>query len=254
MSKKRLTVRHAVFTSLLFLTSCCLAPAQSTSTQCGDYVEAYKGGAATYSPFLQIAQTTAKTRDGNEHTTRYTSAFQGSSSASNALWLNNWCTKNPLKTIGEASDQLLDELTGLSRAGAPPVQYSPPPSVVVIQPPSARPSACRTGDNGSCSGCSVSCDNGMKATCRPGSETADRSSCAFPSSCDCNVDKKATPSQINIEGVSSCRVGSNGPCSGCSVTCNNGEVPQCKHGSLTANGEQCAFQAECKCKQPRLPK
>ncbi len=239
----------AILTSAI--ASCAVAQMGSgpaTNKQCGDYVEAYKGGSAAYGPYLQATADVAKSRDAQRGVDTYSKALQASSTPSNALWLNNWCTKNPLRGFTEASSQLLDELTGQSQApsaGAP----APPSQVIVVAPP--QPSACRVGDAGVCRGCSASCENGAQAKCKQGSTTADGSRCAFEAKCGCDFGKNAAPPPPgSASGVSSCRIGDvgGGVCSGCSVTCNGGQSPICKPGSTTADGQSCAFQSKCSCK------
>ena len=98
--------------------------------QCGDYVEAYKGGPVAYGTYLQVTADVAKSRDAQEGSSRYSKALQASSAPSNALWLNNWCTKNPLRGFTEASSRLLDELTGQASAPTPAAggyPAAPPP-------------------------------------------------------------------------------------------------------------------------------
>jgi hypothetical protein len=221
--------------------------AQAPNRQCGDYVEAYKGGPVAYGTYLQATADVAKSRDSQEGGNRYSAALQTSSAPSNALWLNNWCTKSPLRGFTEASSKLLDELTGQSQpangAAALPAQ------VIVVTPP--QPSACRVGDVGVCRGCSASCENGGQAKCKQGSTYADGSRCAFEAKCGCDFGKNAAaPPPGTTSGVSSCRIGDvgGGVCSGCSVTCNGGQSPICKPGSTTADGQSCAFQSKCSCK------
>jgi hypothetical protein len=218
----------------------------SPTAQCGEYVEAYKAGPSGYNPYLQAASDVAKSRDAQRGVTTYSKALQASASAANALWLNNWCTRNPLKGFTEASSRLLDELTG--QTSAPP-GGAPRPQIVVVAPPQPlQPSACKVGDVGDCQGCAVSCGNGSEAKCKRGSTFADGQKCAFQAKCECQFSKNSAPPQEASGGVSSCRVGYVGDCSGCSVTCNNGQSPVCKPGSTFADGQKCAFQSKCSCK------
>jgi hypothetical protein len=225
------------------------AAALAQSRQCGDYVEAYKAGPQAYGAYLASTTEVAKARDAQEGGKRYTKALQTSSAPSNALWLNNWCTKNPLRGFVEASSRLLDELTGQTEAASPAAMAATQPTqiVVVAPPPSPEPSACRVGDVGQCRGCSVTCGNGSQAKCKPGMTVAGpEQNCAFQAKCECAFDKNSAGPQPS--GMSSCRIGDVGQCSGCSVTCNNGQSPVCKPGSTFADGEKCAFQSKCSCK------
>jgi hypothetical protein len=239
-SRSRFALYALLLILLLPIASFAQSPAES---QCGQYVEAYQGGAPAYTPYLQATEQVAKSRDAQQGSTRYVPALRNSAPAANALWLNNWCTKNPLKGFSEASSRLLDELTG--QAAPSP---SPSPQVVIVTPRSAAPSACKVGDNGVCSGCSVSCGNGTIAKCKQGSTTADGQRCAFTSRCECNQEKNAPPPADLADGPSACKVGDNGACSGCSVSCTNGKTATCKQGSLMADGQSCAFQSKCQCK------
>jgi hypothetical protein len=117
-----------------------VARAQTPNRQCGDYVEAYKGGPGGYGTYLQATADVAKSRDAQEGSSRYSRALQSSSAPSNALWLKNWCTKNPLRGFTEASSRLLDELTGQTSGPSPAASYPAvaPPQVVVVTPPPPR--------------------------------------------------------------------------------------------------------------------
>jgi hypothetical protein len=216
------------------------------SAQCGEYAEAYKSGPSGYSTYLQATADVAKSRDAQRGVTTYSKALGASAPAANALWLNNWCTKNPLKGFTEASSRLLDELTG---QGQPSEGSATAPQVVVVAPPRpVQPSACRVGDVGDCQGCAVTCGNGSQAKCKQGSTFADGQKCAFQAKCECQTQGNSAPPPGAADGVSSCKVGYVGDCSGCSVTCNNGQSPICKPGSTFADGQKCAFQSKCSCK------
>jgi hypothetical protein len=218
------------------------------NSQCGQYVEAYRGGPSGYTPYLQAIEKIAKSRDAQQASARYIHAFHHSAPSASALWLNNWCTKNPLKGFTEASNLLLNELTGQSNP-ADATLPAPPQQLVVNVPQSIQPSACTIGDKGVCSGCSASCGNGSTARCKPGATTADGQHCAFTSKCECIFDKNASPPPPALaNGPSSCKVGDNSGCSGCSVSCTNGKTATCKQGSLMSDGWSCASQAKCLCK------
>ncbi len=245
----RLNLSRSPLLAFVILASCCLSSARAqdvAASQCGQYVEAYQSGPAAYTPYLQATEQVAKSRDAQQGSARYVPALRRSAPSANALWLNNWCSKNPLKGYTEASSLLLDELTGQSKPDAtPPLS---PQQIVVVVPQSASPSACKVGDNGACSGCAVSCGNGTTAKCKQGSTTADGQRCAFTSKCECAVDKNSGPPPAAIaDGPTSCKVGDNGACSGCSVSCTS-KTATCKQGSLMADGQSCAFQAKCVCK------
>jgi len=120
-----------------------LAHAQDlASSQCGQYVEAYKGGSAAYTPYLQAAEQVAKSRDAQQGSTRYLPAFRASAPAANALWLNNWCSKNPLKGFTEASSRLLDELTGQTKTPYSTLPV-PAPQVIIVTPQRVSPAPAR---------------------------------------------------------------------------------------------------------------
>jgi hypothetical protein len=245
LGSPNLRMALAILCGLAALSS--VTRAQTPNRQCGDYVEAYKGGPVAYGTYLQVTADVAKSRDAQEGSSRYSRALQASSAPSNALWLNNWCTKNPLRGFTEASSRLLDELTGQTQAAVTPGQGGPSQIVVMAPPPPPEPSACRVGDVGQCRGCSVTCGNGSQAKCKPGSTFAGpEGNCAFQATCECSFGKNA-PQQQPTSGMSTCRIGNVGACSGCSVTCNNGQTPVCKPGSEFAGGG-CAFQSKCSCK------
>jgi hypothetical protein len=227
----------------------CVA-AQAPNKQCGDYVEAYKGGPVAYGTYLQMTADVAKSRDAQEGTTRYSKALQASSAPSNALWLNNWCTKNPLRGFTEASSRLLDELTGQSQAALPAGGYSgaAPPQVVVVAPP-PPPSACRAREVGDCTGCSVTCGNGSQATCTQGRPWFGQTSCQNQSSCSCVFPKNAGPPPPGMAGgPTSCRVGNVGECNGCAISCNGGTTATCNPGQVWFGQTRCKDQASCNCK------
>ena len=171
-------------------------PAQAQgSDQCGQYVTAYRSGPSAYGPYLQAAEVVAQQRDAQEGSRRYVTAFKASSVDANALWLNNWCTQNPLQRISEASSRLLDELTGQSAArgtapaqvAQPPQQAQPAPPVIIVAPPPRPLSSCRVGDTKACAGCAITCERpNQRATCKPGTDSvpgADR--CVFKADCSC---------------------------------------------------------------------
>ncbi len=194
----------------------------------------------------QAAADVAKSRDAQGGVATYSKALAASAPSANALWLNNWCAKNPLKAFTEASSRLLDELTGRGVASSPSAPPAPPQVVVVAPAQPLQPSACRVGDVGNCSGCAVSCGNGSQAKCKPGRTGADGNSCAFQAKCQCEFEGNSGPPPGAENGVSSCRVGSVESCSGCSVTCNGGKTAVCKPGTAHLSGN-CAFQAKCTC-------
>jgi hypothetical protein len=217
-----------------------VAGAQTTSRQCGDYVEAYKGGPVAYGTYLQATADVAKARD----------ALQSSSPPSNALWLKNWCAKNPLRGFTEASSRLLDELTGQASAPGPAAGYpSAAPSQVVVVTPPPPPSSCRAREVGECTGCAVTCGNGSQATCTQGRTWFGQTSCQDQSSCSCVFPKNAGPPPPGMAGgPTSCRVGNVGECGGCAISCNGGTTATCKPGQIWFGQTRCKDQASCNCK------
>ena len=228
-----------------------LAAAQAPNKQCGDYVEAYKGGPVAYGTYLQVTADVAKSRDAQEGNSRYSKALQASSAPSNALWLSNWCTKNPLRGFTEASSRLLDELTGQASGPTPAaVGYpaAPPTQVVVVAPP-PPPSSCRAREVGECTGCSVTCGNGSQATCTQGRPWFGQTRCQDQSSCSCVFPKNAGPPPAGMAGgPTSCRVGNVGECSGCAISCNGGTTATCNPGLVWFGQTRCKDQASCNCK------
>jgi hypothetical protein len=152
-------------TALVFLTSShLLAQAQDlASNQCGQYVEAYQGGSAAYTPYLQAAEQVAKARDAQQGSTRYLPAFHASA--------------RPCRQRSLAQQLVLEE----SKCECIFDKKSGPPAVAMAD----GPSSCKVGDNGPCSVCSVSCANGKTATCKQGSPFAGGKDCAFQAKCDC---------------------------------------------------------------------
>ena len=135
VSERRLLLAVRLLLILSVLASQCLSTAQAqdlANSQCGQYVEAYQGGPAGYTPYLQAAEQVAKARDAQQGgTPHYLPALRHSAPSANALWLNNWCTKNPLKGFTEASSRLVDELTGQSKP-ADATLPTPPQQIVVV--------------------------------------------------------------------------------------------------------------------------
>lgn len=185
----RYTLR-ALFCLLAMLQAPALQAQPQGADQCGQLVEAYKAGPAAYGPYLQIADGVAVARDGQEGSNRYTQALRASAASANALWLNNWCTQNPLKRVAEASNNLLSELTG--QAHAPMAAQPAPatsPAVIVVQPP-ARPkpmASCSVAKTKSCGGCSVTCTKDwQKASCKAGTDSIPGGEqCTFKAECSC---------------------------------------------------------------------
>jgi hypothetical protein len=252
----RLLRRTSKLTATLPLLSGLLAlsvsvSAQIPNKQCGDYVEAYKGGPVAYGTYLQVTADVAKSRDAQDGSSRYSRALQASSAPSNALWLKNWCTKNPLRGFTEASSRLLDELTGQGSAPTPVdggYPAAPPTQVVVVAPP-PPPSSCRVGQVGECTGCSVTCGNGSQATCTQGRPWFGQTSCQNQSSCSCVFPKNAGPPPPGMAGgPTSCRVGNVGECGGCAISCNGGTTATCNPGKVWFGQTQCKDQASCNCK------
>jgi hypothetical protein len=228
-----------------------VAPAQMPNRQCGDYVEAYRGGPVAYGAYLQVAADVAKSRDAQEGSTRYSKALQASSTPSNALWLSNWCKKNPLRGFTEASSRLLDELTGQASAPTPGAEgYHPaisPPVVIVAPPP--PPSSCRAREVGECTGCAATCGNGSQATCMQGRTWFGQTSCQNQASCSCVFPKNAGPPPPGMDGGPTwCRVGKVGECGGCSISCNGGATATCDPGQVWFGQIACRNQASCNCK------
>ena len=170
------------------------------SRQCGEYVEAYKLGGSGYTPYLNFTAEFAQSRDNQEGTKIYARTLAESAPAANALWLKNWCEKNPLKGYSYASNQLLDTLTG-NEEKAPitsdQLHADPEPSKPSIIMPlvmlggsnNASLPACRVGSTKFCSGCSVTCEAGQVADCHVGSDFFDEK-CAFQSRCSCMTPRK----------------------------------------------------------------
>ncbi|HMH13304.1 MAG TPA: hypothetical protein VK578_09370 [Edaphobacter sp.] len=194
-----MTLPRAILTlsaSLAILFSYRAAPAQSdtnpgSTTQCGVYAEAYKTGTGGYTPFLNFTSDIARTRDKHDSNKRYTKALQDSAPAANALWLNNWCTRNPLKTFAEASNHLLDELTGQASdsdaklPGAHNNKRSITHSLVIMLNGEPVPNSCRVGSTKYCSGCSVACPEGQSPKCMEGTDSFNGPSCFQSSVCRC---------------------------------------------------------------------
>jgi hypothetical protein len=201
----RMLVRFALMVSILVIQNLSIqAQAQIqtgvSSRQCGEYVEAYKLGGSGYTPYLNFTTDVAQSRDQQEGTKIYSRTLADSAPAANALWLKNWCEKNPLKGYSYASDQLLDALTG--KADRAPITADKPHA----EPEASKPSvimplimlggsnnaslpACRVGSTKFCSGCSVTCEAGQVADCHVGSDFFDEK-CAFQSRCSCMTPRK----------------------------------------------------------------
>ncbi len=228
-----------------------VARGQTPNKQCGDYVEAYKGGPVAYGTYLQVTADVAKSRDAQEGSSQHSRALQASSAPSNALWLNNWCTKNPLRGFTEASSRLLDELTGQASAPTPAAGGYPsaaPTQVVVVAPP-PPPSSCRVREVGECTGCSVTCGNGSQATCTQGRPWFGQARCQDQASCSCVFPKNAGPPPPGMAGgPTSCRVGNVGECIGCAISCNGGTTATCNPGRVWFGQTRCMDQASCNCK------
>jgi hypothetical protein len=189
----------AVSASLTLLFSLQTAPAQTdanpgATTQCGVYAEAYKIGTDGYTPFLNFTSEIAKTRDKHESGTRYTKALHDSAPAANALWLSNWCTKNPLKTFSESSNHLLNELTGQNTGDSSdnaklPNAYNDKQSIshslVIMLNGQPVPNSCRVGSTKYCSGCSVACPEGQSPKCMEGTDSMFDKACFQSSVCRC---------------------------------------------------------------------
>jgi len=202
LSYRRLA-RFALMASILVLQSLSLH-AQSqiqtdgSSRQCGEYVEAYKLGGSGYTPYLNFTTAVAQSRDQQEGTKIYSRTLADSAPAANALWLKNWCEKNPLKGYSYASDQLLDTLTGRGDQAPVPADkpHAEPSKPSIVMPlimlggsNNASLPACRVGSTKFCSGCSITCEAGQVADCHVGSDFFDEK-CAFQSRCSCMTPRK----------------------------------------------------------------
>jgi hypothetical protein len=166
-----------------------------TSDQCGIYAEAYKAGSGGYDPYLKFTDEQAKTRDRNESSKRYSAALAKSAPQANALWLSNWCSANPLKDYAEASNRLLDELTGQAsgkQAVKAPAKSSESPATVknglVINlggTQAQTPNSCKVGGTQYCGGCSIACNEGEKASCMVGTDSFNGPKCFQGPVCRC---------------------------------------------------------------------
>jgi hypothetical protein len=168
--------------------------ANPSADQCGIYAEAYKTGSNGYNSYLKFTAEQAKTRDRNESSKRYTGAFKKSAPAASALWLNNWCTKNPLKNYAEASNRLLDELTGqtadpqsksTTKSGEGPSSIKDSLVIMLGGDQAQTPYSCRVGKTQYCSGCSIACNEGEKATCMVGQDSYNGPKCFQEAVCRC---------------------------------------------------------------------
>lgn len=138
--------------------------------QCGQYVEAYRQGADGYAPYMGYVQGALDARSAPE-------SLRKSAPASLALWLNNWCSANPLRPFADATGAMIEQ------SGALPVGRAAQPAVVIVAPAVAP--SCKAGATQYCNGCSVTCAPGEKPFCHAGVDSMGGNGCINLPHCGC---------------------------------------------------------------------
>jgi hypothetical protein len=103
--------------------------------------------------------------------------------------IHEWCGRNGKSSFGDAVYAVLGaairshQAAIAASAAAAAAQAAPPPQVA---PQPMFPSSCRVAATNNCGGCSISCNGGKQAVCKPGRDDVfDRPKCDTQASCEC---------------------------------------------------------------------